>query len=91
MQSHIHVFQTLADKEQPGPLVRSDAHPPGVQTVTGSIHGSGDYFLPTTDPWGYSYMKVVYMCLPKFENGVLRERPLTEKGGLSEKQGGFWN
>ena len=69
MQSHIHVFQTLADKEQPGPLAWSNAHPPGVQMAMGSILRSGDHSLPTTDPGGYSYMKVVYMCRPEFENG----------------------
>ena len=43
-------------------------------------------------------MKVVYICAPEFENGELRERPLTENGGgglsersLTEKRGGFWN
>ena len=41
---------------------------------------------------GYSYMKVVYMCRPEFENGGLRERPLTENGGLqplTEQRGDF--
>ena len=37
-------------------------------------------------------MKVINMCCPEFENGGLRERPLTENGELSkrpltEKQG----
>ena len=36
--------------------------------------------------WGaYSYMKVVYMCRPEFENGVLRKRSLAENRGLSER------
>ena len=30
-------------------------------------------------------MKVVYMCCPEFENGGLRERPLTENGRLPER------
>ena len=29
----------------------------------------------------YLYMKVVYMCHPEFENGGLREKPLTENEG----------
>ena len=29
----------------------------------------------------YSYMKVEYMCHPEFENGGLREKPLTENEG----------
>ena len=43
----------------------------------------------------YSYMKVIYMCRPEFENGGIRERSLAENGDgglserpLTEKQGG---
>ena len=34
---------------------------------------------------GYSNMKLVYMCRTGFKRGVLREQPLTENGGLSER------
>ena len=59
----------------------------GILERVGPVTVNTTFFSPNvrTSWGGYSYMKVVYMCRPEFENVGLRKRPLTENGELSEQ------